>query len=199
MSPRRPNATAGHEGEDLRERRSHDRRPRDKRGPDRKRARPGFDRPTQKGKMSERPLWQDRRPPRAQDRLRKDRPGLLIASSVAVRLALRSGRCRRSRSNFLPRVSAFENVVAQIKSGSVAYSLFALARPFFGESDASRCSIGRAARVAALSIGRKRRLSVDRQFLERNAFRIAQADFYKVDITRWSRSKETLPTSRGAG
>ncbi len=121
---------AGHEGEDQRERRSRDRRPRDKRGPDRKRSRPGFDRPTQKGKMPGRPLRQDRRPPRAQDRHRKDRPGF-VDRQPSRSVARTSDRPLPPIAvKLLPRVSAFENVVAQIKSGSVAYSLFALARLF---------------------------------------------------------------------
>src|SRR6478752_6207015 len=65
------------------------------------------------------PRRHDRRPPRGQDRHRPDRhrpPVERPLPPIAVR--------------FLPRVSAFENVVAQIKSGSVAYSLFALARLF---------------------------------------------------------------------
>ena len=62
----------------------------------------------------------DRRFParRGQDRQGKDRhqPVGVVASQVAV--------------HFLPRGPAVENVAAQIKSGSVAYSLFALARLF---------------------------------------------------------------------
>src|SRR5437588_7910097 len=60
---------AQHQGEERVDRRSGDRRPRDKRRPDRKGPRPGFsDRPVSKGKPSDRPRRHDRRPPRAQDR-----------------------------------------------------------------------------------------------------------------------------------
>src|SRR5205085_12370493 len=103
---------AQHQGEDHADRRSRDRRPRDKRGPDRQRPRPGFDRPPAKGKTAGPPRRHDRRPPRAQDdRHRKDRhpPVERPLPPIAVK--------------FLPRLSAFENVVAQIKSGSIAYSL----------------------------------------------------------------------------
>jgi len=174
---------AGHEGEDQRERRSRDRRPRDKRGPDRKRSRPGFDRPTQKGKMSERPLRQDRRPPRAQDRHRKDRPGFVDRQPSGSAARTSDRPLPPIAVKFLPRVSAFENVVAQIKSGSVAYSLFALARLFLEKATRHDVQLTAPPESPLFQLGENGDVSVDRQFLERNAFRFGQADFYKVDIT----------------
>ena len=174
---------AGHEGEDQRERRSRDRRPRDKRGPDRKRSRPGFDRPTQKGKMSERPLRQDRRPPRTQDRHRKDRPGFVDRQSCGSAARTSDRPLPPIAVKFLPRVSAFENVVAQIKSGSVAYSLFALARLFLEKATRHDVQLTAPPESPLFQLGENGDVSVDRQFLERNAFRFGQADFYKVDIT----------------
>ena len=163
---------AQHQGEDHADRRSRDRRPRDKRGPDRKRPRPGFDRSTQKGKMPERPRRPDRRPPRAQDRDRKDRhhpPVERPLPPIAVK--------------FLPRVSAFENVFAQIKSGAVAYSLFALARLFLEKATRHDVQLTAPPESPLFQLGENGAVSVDRQFLERNAFRFAQKDFYKIDIT----------------
>lgn len=84
---------------------------------------------------------------------------------------------------FLPRVSAFENVVAQIKSGSVAYSLFALARLFLEKATRHDVQLIGPPEWPLFQLGENGAVSVDRQFLERNAFRFAQADFYKVDIT----------------
>src|SRR5947208_9353994 len=174
---------AGHEGEDQRERRSRDRRLRDKRGPDRKRSRPGFDRPTQKGKMSGRPLRQDRRPPRAQDRHRKDRPGFVDRQSSGSAARISDHPLPPIAVKFLPQVSAFENVVAQIKSGSVAYSLFALARLFLEKATRHDVQLTAPPESPLFQLGENGDVSVDRQFLERNAFRFGQADFYKVDIT----------------
>jgi len=174
---------AGHEGEDQRERRSPDRRPRDKRGPGRKRSRPGFDRPTQKGKMPERPLRQDRRAPRAQDRHRKDRRGFVDRQSSASAARTSDRPLPPIAVKFLPRVSAFENVVAQIKSGSVAYSLFALARLFLEKATRHDVQLTAPPESPLFQLGENGDVSVDRQFLEGNAFRFAQADFYKVDIT----------------
>jgi hypothetical protein len=84
---------------------------------------------------------------------------------------------------FLPRVAAFENVVAQIKSGSVAYSLFALARLFLEKATRHDVQLTAPSESPLFQLGESGALSVDRQFLERNAFRFAQADFYKIDIT----------------
>src|SRR5260370_12291 len=174
---------AGHQGEDQRERRSRDRRPRDKRGPDRKRSRPGFDRPTQKGKMAEQPLRQDRQPPRAQDRHRKDRPGFVDRQPSGSAARTSDRPLPPIAVKFLPRVSAFENVVAQIKSGSVAYSLFALARLFLEKATRHDVQLTAPSESPLFQLGENGAVSVDRQFLERNAFRFAQKDFYKIDIT----------------
>ena len=160
-----------HQGEDHGDRRS-----RDQRGPDRKRPRPSFDRPPQKGKMPERPRRPDRRPPRAQDRHRKDRqqrdrphPVERPLPPIAVK--------------FLPRVTAFENVVAQIKSGSVAYSLFALARLFLEKATRHDVQLTAPPDSPLFQLGENGAVSIDRQFLERNAFRFAQNDFYKIEVT----------------
>src|ERR1700726_718647 len=165
---------AQHQGEDHGDRRSRDRRPRDQRGPDRKRPRPGFDRPPAKGKIADPPRRHDRRPQRGHDRHRKDRPTPRPPVDrplppIAVK--------------FLPRVSAFENVVAQIKSGSVAYSLLALARLFLEKATRHDVQLKAPPEFSLFQLGENGAVSVDRQFLERNAFRFAQPDFYKIDIT----------------
>src|SRR4030095_14519269 len=84
--------------------------------------------------------------------------------------------------HFLPRQNVFENVVAQIKSGSVAYSLFVLARLFLEKP--GRYEVRLTAKVEAplYRLGENGGISVDREFLERNAFRFAQRDFYQVNV-----------------
>ena len=84
---------------------------------------------------------------------------------------------------FLPRTTAFENVVAQIKSGSVAYSLFSLARLFLEKANRHDVQLTAPPKISLFQLGENGAVSVDRQFLERNAFRFAQGDFYKIDIT----------------
>jgi hypothetical protein len=185
---------AQHEGEDRRERRG--RGQRDERGQKGKRSTPNFqpasavdglrrgERPTsksdQQGAGRDRPP-RDRFGPKRQergrpewhrkDRQQGDRPHAVERPlpPIAVR--------------FLPRVSAFENVVAQIKSGSVAYSLFALARLFLEKATRHDVQLTAPSESPLFQLGENGAVSVDRQFLERNAFRFAQKDFYKIDIT----------------
>jgi hypothetical protein len=83
---------------------------------------------------------------------------------------------------FLPRQSVFENVVAQIKSGSVAYSLFVLARLFLEKPGRYEVHLTARAEAPLYQLGENGGISVDREFLERNAFRFAQRDFYEVNV-----------------
>ena len=83
---------------------------------------------------------------------------------------------------FLPRQNVFENVVAQIKSGSVAYSLFVLARLFLEKPGRYEVRLTAKAEAPLYQLGEDGGVSVDREFLERNAFRFAQRDFYQVNV-----------------
>jgi hypothetical protein len=84
---------------------------------------------------------------------------------------------------FLPYAPVFENVVAQIKSGSVAYSLFALARLFLEKPVGYEVCLTAKAESPLYELGDNGTVSADREFLERNAFRFAQRDFYKIDVS----------------
>jgi hypothetical protein len=83
---------------------------------------------------------------------------------------------------FLPRQNVFDNVVAQIKSGSVAYSLFVLARLFLEKAGRYEVHLTAKAEAPIFQLGEDGGISVDREFLERNAFRFAQRDFYQVNV-----------------
>jgi hypothetical protein len=83
---------------------------------------------------------------------------------------------------FLPYLPAFENVVAQIQSGSVAYSLFALARLFLEKPVGYEVCLTAKVESPLYQLGDNGAVSVDREFLDRNAFRFAQRDFYQVDV-----------------
>src|SRR5213080_217314 len=85
---------------------------------------------------------------------------------------------------FLPHSSAFDNVVAQIKSASVAYSVFALARLFLEKPERYDVRLTAKAESPVYQVGENGAMSLDRDFLERNAFRFAREDFYKIDITQ---------------
>jgi hypothetical protein len=83
---------------------------------------------------------------------------------------------------FLPRQNVFENVVAQVKSGSVAYSLFVLARLFLEKPGRYEVRLTAKREAPLYQLGENGEISVDREFLERNAFRFAQRDFYQVNV-----------------
>jgi hypothetical protein len=83
---------------------------------------------------------------------------------------------------FLPYSPAVENVVAQIKAGSAAYSLFALARLFLERPVGYEVCVTAMQGSPLYQLGDHGVMSVDREFLERNAFRWAQHDFYQIDV-----------------
>jgi hypothetical protein len=86
--------------------------------------------------------------------------------------------------HFLPHPPALEHVAAQIKSGSVAYSLFALARLFLEKPQRYEVRLTAKAESPLFRLGEHGAFSLDRDFLERNAFRLAHENFYKVDVTQ---------------
>jgi hypothetical protein len=137
----------------------------------------GRDRPSRKAKPPrafKKTGEGDRRLParRVQDRQGKDRhtPLDVVASQVAI--------------HFLPRGSAVENVATQIKSGSVAYSLFALARLFLEKPERYGVRLATKPESPLYQLGEGGAISADQQFLESNAFRFAKEDFYKIDIVQ---------------
>jgi len=84
---------------------------------------------------------------------------------------------------FLPYLPAFENVVAQIKSGSVAYSLFSLARLFLEKPVGYVVCLTAKQESPLFQLGDNGMVSADREFLEQNAFRFAHGDFYKIEVS----------------
>src|SRR5581483_278696 len=84
---------------------------------------------------------------------------------------------------FLPYAAPFESVVAQIRSGSVAYSLYALARLFLEKPDRYEVRLIGKPESPLYRLDDDGDLSLNREFLERNAFRLAQSKFYRIDVT----------------
>ena len=127
------------------------------------------------GRDSERASRTARRPRRVPDRAESPRREnqSKVSAPVAPEIAIR----------FLPYPPAFESVVAQIKSGSMAYSLYALARLFLEKPERYEVRLTGKAESPLYRLGDKGALSLNREFLERNAFRLAQSDFYMIDIT----------------
>ncbi len=154
--------------------------------PERIRGRPmaGAQRPTSKGRRADSPgkggrdgggppRTRGRRPERGQqDRHREHRQE--APRPVALDIGVR----------FLPRSPVLDSVVAQIKSGLVSYSLFHLARLFLEKPERYEVRLTVKPESPVFQLGENGAVSTDRQVLERDGFRLAQGDFYKIDITQ---------------
>src|SRR3954469_13117531 len=168
--PARPNEYANFEGEDSDPTRQRSDRPRrsdrgqqDRRRPDRSKERPSRD-------SRSRPSREPRRdrPPQ-----RGPRPETAPAPeplAVAVR--------------FLPQQRAFESVVAQIKSSSVAYSVFALARLFLEKPERYDVRVTMPEGTPLFQLGENGPVAADRRILEGSAFANLRDDFYTVEVTQ---------------
>jgi hypothetical protein len=85
---------------------------------------------------------------------------------------------------FFPEARALENVIAQIRAAALAYSLFSLARLFLQKPQRYQVQLAAKADSPLFQLGEHGAISIDRQFLESNAFRFAQWEFYKIDTTQ---------------
>ena len=126
----------------------------------------------------------DRRTRRIHDRHEQDRNRGLRPVSRAKDQHKPSVVAPGITVRFLPHSPAFDNVVAQIKSGSVAYSVFALARLFLEKPERYDVRLTAKAESPVYQLGDNGAMSLDRDFLERNAFRFACEDLYKIDVTQ---------------
>jgi hypothetical protein len=77
-----------------------------------------------------------------------------------------------------------ESVVAQIKSGSVAYSVFALSRLFLEKPERYDVQLTTANDSVLHRIGEGGAVAADKSILENNAFAAAKDDFYNVEVTQ---------------
>jgi hypothetical protein len=166
--PSRPNEYANFEGDDSDPSRQRPDRPRrrerdrqERRGPDRSKERPNRD-------SRSRPPGDPRRnrPPQ-----RAPRPEIAPEPlAVAVR--------------FLPHQRSFDSVVAQIKSSSVAYSVFALARLFLEKPERYEVRVTMPEGTMLFQLGENGSVAADRRILEGSAFATARDDFYTVEVTQ---------------
>jgi hypothetical protein len=83
---------------------------------------------------------------------------------------------------FLPHAPAFNSVIAQIKSGSVAYSVFALARLFLEKPERYDVQLTTAEDRPLFQLGENGAVAADRAILEASAFTSARDDFYTVEV-----------------
>src|SRR5436190_14324171 len=168
--PARPNDYANFEGEEADPTgRRHD-RPRNR---DRDRERRGPRKPKRRKDRPDR----DRRPSRAQDAQRdhgqqRERRPEVHHEPLAVTV------------RFLPHQKAFENVIAQIKSAPIAYSVFALARLFLEKPERYDVRLTMPEGAQLFQLGENGAVAADRRILENSAFASSRDDFYTVEVTQ---------------
>ncbi len=85
---------------------------------------------------------------------------------------------------FLPHAPSLANVVAQIKGGTVAYSVYALARMFLEKAERYHVKLTATSDTPLFQLGERGPVSTDRQSLENGAFDSARDDFYKVEVVQ---------------
>jgi hypothetical protein len=85
--------------------------------------------------------------------------------------------------HFLPRANAFENVAAQIKSGTVAYSLYALARLFLQKPERYDVRVTAKDEKAFFRLGESSVIASNRATLENSAFRALRNEYYETEVT----------------
>src|SRR5437868_1985885 len=164
--PARPNDYANFEGEDAEPGgRRHD-RPRNR---ERERERRGPRKPERQKQSPDR----DGRSRRAPDARREQEPRSEIrVEPLAVTI------------RFLPHKKAFDNVIAQIKSAPIAYSVFALARLFLEKPERYDVRLTMPEGLQLFQLGENGAVASDRRILEGSAFANARDDFYTVEVTQ---------------
>jgi hypothetical protein len=85
--------------------------------------------------------------------------------------------------HFLPQAAAFENVAAQIKSGTVAYSVYALARLFLQKPERYHVRVKTKDARPLFRLGESNAVSTNRTALEDSAFRLMREKFYETKVT----------------
>ena len=108
------------------------------------------------------------------DQARQDRPREQPPPQPLPEVAVR----------FVPHAAALESVTAQIQSGSVAYSLFAIARLFLEKPERYDVRLTAKQESPLYQLGEDGAVSSDRASLEASAFRLATDKFYKTEVVQ---------------
>ncbi len=142
------------------------------RGPRRDNREGGARRPEQRegGRRPEQRRRPDGRGPQRRDDQREPREAPAQLPQVAVR--------------FLPHPPAFDSVIAQIKSGTVTYSVFALARLFLDKPERYDVHLTAAEGAVLHQLGEQGSVATDQRLLEGNAFASSKDEFYSVEETQ---------------
>ncbi len=126
----------------------------------------------QPGRAAFRKKKENRGNDRKPDRFRTEQPA--PAPEKPVQITVR----------FLPRPPVLENVVAQIQSEALAYSLFFLARLFLERPQRYDVYLKSNPETPLYRLGEEGQVSLKNALLEENAFRLAKEQFYRIDITQ---------------
>lgn len=132
---------------------------------------------SQKGDRSagRKAIDQSRRGPREAERRRTNfspRGNVSAAAAPPPQIEIR----------FLPRAQVFENVVAQIKVGTTAYSIYALARLFLQKPERYDVRVTGKGETLLFHLQQMGEIATDREQLESAAFRALKDDYYKVEV-----------------
>src|SRR5438477_1395489 len=85
--------------------------------------------------------------------------------------------------HFLPQAAAFENVAAQIKTGTAAYSVYALARLFLQKPERYHVRIKTKNASPLFRLGESNAIATNRNGLENSAIRLLRDNFYTTNVT----------------
>ncbi len=85
---------------------------------------------------------------------------------------------------FLPHAPSLANVIVQIKAGTVAYSVYALARMFLEKPERYHVKLTASSETPLFQLGERGPVSTNRQALENGAFESTKDDFYKVEVSQ---------------
>ena len=85
---------------------------------------------------------------------------------------------------FLPNPRSLENVLAQIKSSNLAYSVFSLARLFLEKPKRYEVSLHSSEGTSFFQLGDHGAIASDSQILESNAFALSKEDFYRIEVVQ---------------
>ena len=85
--------------------------------------------------------------------------------------------------HFLPQAAALENVAAQIKTGTAAYSVYALARLFLQKPERYHVRVKTKNASPLFRLGESNAIATNRLALESSAFRLLREKFYTSNVT----------------
>ena len=129
-----------------------------------------------------------RRPRQRQPAQRKEylRPGRSRARTAAPRHSQPREPAPSLAVNirFLPNPRSLENVLAQIKSSNLAYSVFSLARLFLEKPERYEVRLKSSEGTSFFQLGDHGAIASVSQILESNAFALSKEDFYRIEVVQ---------------